>query len=193
MIKINLAPSNIKNNDQQGLLKSLDLPREILIGLGGLVLTVLIAFHLLFLAGYVIELAKQIVYRVTWQGMLPDKKNIDSISQEMRELRSKIATINEVTAKKSVTWSQKFNLLSDQIPKGVWLTRILWDGKTLVLEGSAYSRFRDEINLVGNFVAALKKEESFMKDFVSVELSSVIRAKRASVEIVDYKVTAKAK
>lgn len=193
MIKINLAPSNIKNNDQQGLLKSLDLPREILIGLGGLVLTVLIAFHLLFLAGYVIELAKQIVYRVTWQGMLPDKKNIDSISQEMRELRSKIATINEVTAKKSMTWSQKFNLLSDQIPKGVWLTRILWDGKTLVLEGSAYSRFRDEINLVGNFVAALKKEESFMKDFVSVELSSVIRAKRASVEIVDYKVTAKAK
>jgi len=170
MIQINLSPNRLNKNLSGGVLSSIELPREILIGLGGLCLTVLIALHLLLMGGYVIQLTQQIIYKITWQKMLPEKKNIDSIGQEIKDLRAKITTINEITSKKAIVWSQKLNSLSDQLPKGLWLKSILWDSKIMVIEGSAYSKQHDEINIVGSFAANLKKDEGFARDFRRLSL-----------------------
>jgi Tfp pilus assembly protein PilN len=195
MIEINVLPIPLKNKGTQGVgfLKSIQLPREILIGAGGIFVSGLLIVHLLLLLGFAIQLGRQMIYKRTWQGMLADKKNIDSIGQEMKDLRARITTINEITSKKSIVWSAKLNILSDQLPKGLWLRKIVWDNKLLVVEGSAYSKFHDEINSVGNFVSSLKKEEEFIKNFSSMEVNSVTRTKRGGTEVVDFKVIAKVK
>ena len=195
MIEINLVSDNLrkKENRGTGFLKSIDLPKEVIFGLGSLFVVLLVFIHLLLLGIYGFKLSKQFVYKATWQKMLPDKNNIDSIGQEVKDMRNKMATIADITSKKSTLWSQKLNVLSDVMPKGVWIRRIAWDNVALTVEGSAYSKFHDEITTVGNYVSNIKKDDNFTKDFSSIELNSVTRSKKGPTEVVDFKITAKAK
>ena len=193
MITINLIPANLRKTTsaQAGFLQAIDLPKEILFGLGTLSISLLILLHLFLIGTYVVKLAQQMMYKATWEGMLPAKNTVDSISQELKSLRSKLSTINDITSKNAILWSQKLNILSDVVPKGVWFKKIVWDNKALMIEGSAFSKLHDEIPIVGSFVSILKKEENFVKDFLSVELNSVSRSKKGAVEVVDFKITAK--
>ena len=125
--------------------------------------------------------------------MLPDKKNIDAIGNEAKDLKNKMATITDMTVKRSLSWSMKLNAISDALPKGVWFKRITLQDTTLVLEGSAVSKQKNEIAVVGNFVNTLKKNESFMKDFASLEVNSIQRGKQHNVDIVDFTIAAKLK
>jgi Tfp pilus assembly protein PilN len=193
MIEINLVSANLrkKENRGAGFLRSIDLPREVLYGIGSLFVLFLVLTHLALLTVYMVKFSKQMVYKATWQKMLPDKNNIDSISQELKDLRTKMVTIADITSKKSTLWSEKLNILSDVMPKGVWLRRIVWDNNTMIIEGSAYSKLHDEITTVGNYVSNIKKNENFAKDFSSIELNSVTRSKKGMTEVADFKITAK--
>ncbi len=195
MIEINLVPVNLRQKERSGagIWTSIDLPKEILLGVGSMVIILLVLIHLSLIGMYVAKLTQQLMYKGTWQKMLPDKNNVDSISQELRDLRTKTATINDITSKKAIVWSQKLNILSDIAPKGVWFKKILWDNSLLVLEGSAFSKLHDEITIVGNFVSTLKKDEGFAKDFSSIELNSIGRSKKGMMEVADFKITAKVK
>jgi hypothetical protein len=196
MIEINLIPANLRKKQSQGgvgVLKSIDLPREILFGLGSLLILLLISIHLILLVVYLAKFSQQMMAKATWERMLPDKNNVDSINQNMTDLRKKLATVNDVTSKKSMLWSQKLNILSDALPKGLWFRKIDWTNNLLTVEGSAFSKLHDEITIVGNFVSSLKKEPNFSKDFISIEVSSVTRSKKGMTEIADFKITAKAR
>ena len=157
MIEINLIPLNLrKKANQGGFLQSIDLPKEILFGLGSMALILLVLIHVCLLGLYVVKLSQHFIYTSTWQRMLPEKKNIDSISQELKDLKAKMSTITDLTAKRSALWSQKLNILSDAMPKGLWLRKINWDNTALIIEGSAYSKFHDEITTVGTYVSNIK-------------------------------------
>jgi len=75
----------------------------------------------------------------------------------------------------------------------LWLRKMVLDKSSLTMEGSAVSKNHDEITNVGNFVSALKKNEAFMKDFSSLEVNSIQRGKRNSIEVADFTVMAKLK
>ena len=195
MIGINLVPPHLRKKSGKGLevLASIDLPKEILLGAGSLFLLILILIHAVLLGLWTVKFVHQMAYRMVWQGMLPDKNNIDSISQQIKDLKSKMSIITDITSPKTTLWSQKLNIISDAIPKGVWLNKINWSNNTLIIEGSTVSRSNDEISLVGNFVSNLKKSDDFVKDFSSVELNSVNRAKKGMSEVADFIITAKVK
>ncbi|MBF0489198.1 MAG: PilN domain-containing protein [Candidatus Omnitrophica bacterium] len=195
MIEINLVPIHLrkKENLGVGVLKSINLPKEIILGVGGIFITFLVFIHLVLIGGYVVKFIQQLVYKDTWQRMVPDKNNVDSIGKEIKDLRSKLSTIGDITTKKALVWSQKLNILSDVAPKGIWFRRIIWDNKILIIEGSAYSKLHDEITVVGSFVTSLKKDVGFSKDFIAIELNSISRIKKGIAEVVEFKITAKTK
>ncbi|MEI7998097.1 MAG: PilN domain-containing protein [Candidatus Omnitrophota bacterium] len=196
MIEINLVPVNLRKKEAQGAgetLALLNIPKEILLGFGSIFLSLLILIHLGLIGTWIVKFGQHLVYKVAWQKMLPDKSNLDSINQELQDLRGKTSIITDITSKKAMLWSQKLNVLSDVMPKGVWLKKITWKDNVVSIEGSVVSKFREEITIAGNFVSNLKKEEGFAKGFSSIELSSVNRSKKGMTEIVDFIITAKVK
>ena len=195
MIDINLIPPQLRKKENRGIgiLSSIDLPKQTLLGAGGIFAALLILIHVLLAGMWVIKATRHVVYKTVWQQMSPDKTTVDSINQEFKDLKSKMSTIADIASKKAFFWSQKLNILSDTIPKGVWIKRISWNNTVLTIEGSSVSRLHDEISLAGDCVANLKKQEAFAKDFSVVELGSVTRGKKGVTEMVDFTITAKTK
>ena len=101
--------------------------------------------------------------------------------------------ISDMTVEKSVLWAPKFNIISDVIPKGLWIRKMTLDKAGLTIEGSAVSKNQNEINNVGLFLSVLKQNNDFIKDFSSLEVNSIQRAKSSSVEEADFTVMAKLK
>ncbi|MBI3601708.1 MAG: PilN domain-containing protein [Candidatus Omnitrophica bacterium] len=193
MIEINLVPLHLRKKEAGGIWSSVGIPKVILFGVGGIFITLLVLMHGLLISLWVIQSTRHAIYQVIWQKMSPDKNNIDSINKELQDLKDRTSTIGDIASKKAILWSQKLNILSDTMPKEVWLKKVAWNNNVLTVEGSAVSKLRDEISIVGNFVSDLKKEESFVKDFSSLELTSVTRSKKGVTETADFIITAKVK
>jgi hypothetical protein len=195
MININLVPDNFKKQGHSwlGFLEQINIPKEILLGEGSIFFAVLIIVHVFLAGGWIVAQTQHITYQNSWKKMLPDKNNLETISQQIKDLNFRMSTINDFAVKKSIVWSQKLNDLSDLMPKGLWFKKIIWDNSVFVIEGTAFSKLFDEITLVGDFVSNLKKDEGFIKDFSSIGLDSITRSKRGMIEVVDFKITAKVK
>jgi len=195
MIVINLVPEHLRKRSARDVLSfiGLDIPREVLLGVGGAFIALLVVAHVLLLAAQSAQGVRLGLVKARWEGFLPDRNRIDAIEAELRGLRKKATTITDITSARTGPWSKKMNVLSDALPKGVWLKKINLDSRTLTLEGSAFSKTQSEIVTIGNFVANLKKEGTFADDFSSIEVQSIQRDKRGPTEVVDFVITAKLK
>ncbi len=195
MIEINLVPVNLRKQQGRGIgvFGSIALPEGILFGVGGIFVVILILIHGLLVSLWVVKGVRYAFYKTVWTKMLPDKNSIDSLSRQIKDLNSRTSTITGIASHKNILWSQKLNILSDTIPKGMWLKKIDWNNNILTIEGCAVSRFHDEITIVGNFVSNLQRTQDFIKDFSSLELNSVNRSKKGVTEVADFMMTAKAK
>ena len=194
MIVINLVPEHLRKRSAGGVLSSgLGIPREVLLGVAGAFIAFLVVAHVLLLVAQSAQGVRLGLVKARWEKLLPDRDRIDVLGTELMGLRKKVATITSIASARTGPWSRKMNVLSDALPKGVWLKKINLDSGTLTLEGSAFSKTHSEIVTVGNFVANLKKEGAFADDFSSIEVQSIQRGKRGPTEVVDFVITAKLK
>jgi Tfp pilus assembly protein PilN len=190
MIEINLVPLSERKKSTTAL--HLDIPREVLIGVGGVGLLLLVLVHSLLFVQLGIKGAVLATQNSEWQKILPEKNNIDGLGTQIKDFKKKMSTITDVTSKKAMDWSRKLNTISDAIPKGLWLTRISLES-SLLIEGSVVSKNQNEIMIVGNFVSNLKSDAAFMKNFEGLEVNSIKRTKQGTTEIANFTVTGKLK
>lgn len=170
---------------------TINLPKELLIGVGvGLVLLIVLT-HLLLGAVWLTGMGRLSSTKAAWQKVLPDRIKLDAVNKETGDLKKKFNMLADMTTRKSVLWAPKFNAISDALPKGLWIRRMTLDKVGLTIEGGVVSRSQNEINNVGMFIAALKQNDYFMKGFSSLEVNSIQRGKNNSVEVTDFTVMAK--
>lgn len=194
MIDINLIPPVLRKNSGNGLSAlSINIPQEILWGVLGGVVCLALMVHLVLGALWLTAEGHLSLDKLQWQKVVSDKSKLDGIYNQSRELKNKIRALSDITVNKIVAWSPKLNAISDAVPRGLWLRKMLLDKTSMTIEGSAVSKNHDEISNVGNFVSALKKNEVFMKDFASLEVNSIQRSKRNSIEVADFTIMAKLK
>lgn len=195
MIEINLIPINLRKKENRGseAFAFINLPREFIFGCGSIFVLVIILIHFILFGLWCAKSTQYAFTQAQWQKMAPDKNAIDAINQEFKDLKAKMTLITDSALKKNIVWSQKLNILSDALPKGVWFKKIAWNESTLIIEGQAYSKFHDEIAIIGNFVSNLKKDINFMKDFSSIELNSISRIKKGVTEVAVFTITVKVK
>jgi len=194
MIDINLIPAALRK-DGQGKENSLtiNIPKEILVGSAVGVVLLLVVVHLLIGAVWLMGMGRLAHYNAEWQKVAADKAALDAISSEAAGLKKKIKMLSDMTTAKVVLWAPKFNAISDDISRGLWIKKMTLDKTGLTIEGSVVSKTRNEINNVGKFIAALKLNDDFMKDFSSLEVNSIQRGDNDSVEVTDFTVVAKPK
>ena len=125
-----------------------------------------------------------------WDVISPAKTNVDKVLKEMRNLQARHKAIEKITTDDRLIWSQKLNILSDGIVRGVWLTRVRLKDGVFFIEGSAISKQNDEMINVHSFTSNLKDEKSFLDKFSDLELGSIQRRNIGKTEVSDFLITA---
>jgi Tfp pilus assembly protein PilN len=191
MIEINLIPAQYKKKKSTGLLGGSRIPPEVVVGSAGGLLILLVIFHIALLFINVSKLAQQKSLNKKWEEMQPQKIAVDIILNQLRELQANIKTINEATKKDGLEWAEKLNIISDSLPKGVWLSKLSLKDDVLFIEGSAVSKQQREMINVHLFDSNLKSNKNFLEHFKDFEPGSIQRRKVQNMEMADFLITIK--
>ena len=189
MIEINLLPGRLGKKRRSSHLEGFQIPKEIIIGLIGGLVCLLVIIHLIFLlfiAGAKMNLSR---LEKQWRDLEPAKQKVDIVKDEINSIESNAKNIISLKANKRTLWARKLNLISDNMVRGVWLTRIYFGQGVLKIEGSAVSKRGEEMISVGKLVSNLKKDKDFYPDIKNLELTSLQRRNIKSVEVVDFLIT----
>lgn len=195
MIEINLVPENMRKSRR--VQTSAAAPR-VSAGLPGpVVFTVLGGFTLfliVLLLAFQVYLATQISKRNDLKQQLASieqqRTNIEKIKKEMKELKERVKTFEKVVGITTILWAQKLNEISDNLPRGVWLTKVALEANFLIIEGSAVSKVKTEIADIHTFTGKLKSNKSFMANLKTLELDMIKAHKVENLSVADFKIKA---
>lgn len=187
MIEINLLPQELRITRKND---SIDLKSApyIIGGIFGIViLTHIILIITFFFRSYSLHQLES-----NWKALGPDRRLLESLKREYATATLDTKLIQEIMAQR-INWAEKLNKLSLCLPSGVWFDEISFLNKAFTLKGTVVSLQKEEINLINNFVASLKKDDSFFKNFSNLELGSMQRRTIGSYDVIDFILTGKLK
>lgn len=194
MIEINLTPLSLRKKKKSPfLLKGLNIPLEVVIGLGGGLVALLIVIHTILLGIDVQQIAHHKGLKKKWDSLLPSKEKVDGVVNELRVLQGKQKAAEGVLFDEKIRWSETLNALSESLPPGVWVKRISLEEGLFSIEGSAVATEVEGMINVHKFTSRLKKEKRFLDHFVDLELGSIQRHKIKHMDIADFVITMKLK
>jgi len=194
MLDINLVPPHLrKARKSQGLLGRINFPLEVIIGCAGGLLFLLGMIHVILLLVNVGKLAQHKSLQFQWEGLRSDKENVDSVVSKMRNVQGKYTALGDVIERAELSWSQILNILSDNLPRGMWFKKIALSDRILFIEGSSISQSANDIVSVSHLITNLKGSPEFMDNFMEIELGSIQRRRIKNVEIADFVITMKLK
>ena len=157
MIEINLIPPDLRKK-KKGMLGGLQIPLEVIVGSAGGLFVLLIFFHISLLVVNITKLKTHKTLEAKWEQILPQKENVDGIINNMRSLQSQHSAILGAVQLSDVVWAEKLNLISDNIPRGVWLSKVALNNYIFYLDGSAIARGSNEMINVHSFTSNLKSD-----------------------------------
>jgi Tfp pilus assembly protein PilN len=194
IIEINLLPADLRRKRRgRGLAGGFKIPLEVLIGFGGGLLMLLVLAHVGLLGLNITKIARHRELKQQMEAIAAEKAGVDAILLDMRVARNKLRDLSRITAQRKVRWSRKLNLISDALPRGVWLRRVAYNDGVLYIQGSAVSRQSNEMVNVHNFTASLKEHRGFFSDLDNFELGSIQRRNIGKVDVADFILTASLK
>lgn len=194
MIEINLIAYSLKKKKEGKLsLKEFNIPLEIIIGLGGGLVVLLILIHIFLMVVNIRNVARHKALQKQMETVLPGKQRVEEVVNELRVLQGTQKAVQDILPKRKIFWAQKLNILSDSIPRGVWLKRVNLEGDILVIEGSAISTDNEAMINVHQFTSSLKNRQEFLENFNDLELGSIQRRKIKERDIADFMITVRLK
>jgi Tfp pilus assembly protein PilN len=184
MIEINLLPHELKVKSKgKNLSAALELkylPSIILSILG-----LLVFIHLSLALVYIARNNQLRILNNRWQVLMPQRKIVEEFNKEYTIFSEDTKAIKDLIDKR-VSWSQKLNRLSLDLPVGLWFNNIAVTSANFNLQGSAISMQKEEMGLIRKLIDNLKSDAPFFRDLNSLELSSVQKKTIAGYEVTDF-------
>ena len=194
MIDINLVPPQLRKKRKSSFsLGGSNIPMEIVVGIGGGFLVILVGIHLLLFLAFITQSAQHQSMKNGWEKIQSSKQAVDQLINEMRALQSKGKAIEDLTGNNRVVWAQKLNIIGDFIPRGIWLRKIVFENGEFSIEGSSISRRNDQMMNIHDFASILKKDSHFPEHFTGIELGSIQRRNINKIEVADFVIETKLK
>ncbi len=190
MIEINLLPVElrskatkkaepVKSQGKQPLFLLLIIPA---------LFVILVIFHIYMAIAGGANNAQLRALEDKWKGLGQRRDEVAAFKKDYDAAVLANNTIQQLIDQR-VNYAEKLNKLSLYLPKGVWFVDLVFDQKNMVLKGSVISPQKEELILINKFIESLKKDQGFIKDFYSLELSSIQRRVIASYEVMDFILT----
>ncbi len=194
MIEINLVPAESRKKKKKSLLPGgFNIPLEVVIGIGGGLVMLLVCIDIFLVVFNVSKIGEHKKLKAEWEQILPAKENVDQVMNQMRDYQAKVKSIEDLTTLNQIIWAEKLNILSDQIPRGVWLKKVAISDGMFFVSGSAISRQKKEMISVHTFTANLKDSDRFLNGFKDFELGSIERGNVSDTDVADFLITIKIK
>ena len=156
-------------------------------------MVLLVLAHVSLMVINIRNVAKHREFQKKMEAVSPQKQQVEKVVNELRTLQSTQKAVQEILPERNIYWAQKLNILSDNIPRGVWLKRINLDENVLLIEGSAISTDNEAMINVHQFTASLKSQREFLEHFTDIELGSIQRRKIKQMDIADFMITVRLK
>lgn len=192
MIEINLLPEELRTKTKARASEQAAVTKVVLANQDKLfiyaipaLLALLIAVHLYFTVVAISKNTQLISLNRKWLSLEPQKKTLDAFNKEFSS-GSQDANFAQLLINQRVLWSQKLNKLSLHLPTGVWFNEIMFNGKSITIQGSVISMQRDQVSLVNKLLDDLKMDTDFSKDFSSFELTSMQNKVIGGYDIADF-------
>jgi len=193
MIEVNLLPEELRNRVVKPVKPvSSGGPAkpgpQLLILVIPLVFAVLIITHILFIFLGITRSVQLNSLKAKWERAMPQRKAWEDFNTERAFVSGDAQAIQKFFAER-INWSEKLNKLSLSLPCGLWFEFISGSGKEFYLRGKAVSPDMEEVALIRNFIDAIKKDPGFMKNFISLELTSIQKGMIGAYEVADFSLT----
>lgn len=190
MIEINLTQPELRKKRKGAAFGGINIPMEIIVGSAGGLLILLIFVHVGLLGLNIMRIGQHKNLKAQWGGIEPQKQEVDGVINQMRTLQTKYGAVEKIIGEDRISWAQKLNIISDVIPRGVWLKKIALSDNVFFLDGSAIDKVNDEMTNIHNFTSNLKLQGAFLDDFRDLELGTIQRRKVQNVEVADFIISA---
>lgn len=120
-----------------------------------------------------------------WKKLQPQAKQIEEVRKEYNSYSQDITAIEQFV-KQRVTWAEKLNLLSRNLPSGVWFNEIFISNKQFILRGSVLSLEKQELTIINKFLTNLKNDSNFFGDFIKLELGPLKKDNIAGYDVLNF-------
>ncbi len=187
MIEINLLPEELRQKKQH-----LGFEPDSLLYLVPLVFGILIVVHIYLAADGIIAGYQLRNLGNKWEKLEPQRKMVENINKEYAGLTQDSAAIQRLL-KERVIWSEKLNLLSFDLPPGIWFNEISISEKGLTVKGSVISLTKQELGQIKKFLDNLEKDNNFFVNFTSLDLGPVQKVSIGSYEVAEFTISGKLK
>ncbi|MBM3243902.1 MAG: PilN domain-containing protein, partial [Candidatus Omnitrophica bacterium] len=152
------------------------------------VFLILILTHIYFLFTGLIGGIQLNSLKTRWDNASVERKALDEFNAEYLFISADAKDIQKFLSER-INWSEKLNKLSLSLPEGIWLEHISATGKDFYLKGKAVSLDKSEVSLIRNYVEGIKGQPQFIKNFSSLEITSIQKATKGSYEVADFSLT----
>jgi len=186
MIEINLVPEGqkIKTNTTE--------ESKFILYLIPVIFGLLLLAHIYLLGAFFVKSYQLGLLDKKWKALEPDRRVLENLSKQYNVVLQGDKVIQDLLIQR-ITWAEKLNKLSLNLPPGIWFNEIYFSGNNFTLNGSVISFQKQEMNLINNFLDSLKKDPGFSRDFIGLELGSIQRKTIATYEVIDFSVSGKLK
>jgi len=189
MIEINLLPPELRSKAKRAeVVKPTGKQPVYLLYIIPALLAILVCVHVYVAVTDAVNGRQLSSLNDKWKSLEQRRKEVAEFKKEFDAATNNINTIQQLTGQR-INYAEKLNKLSLYLPKGVWFVDLVLDQKNMVLKGSVVSLQKEEFNLINGFIDSLKKDYGFIKDFNSLELSSIQRRVIVAYDIVDFILT----
>lgn len=125
-----------------------------------------------------------------WEEVEPKKAKADETLQDLKKMRERMNSMEQLSGGVKILWAQKLNEISDGLPRGVWLSRIVLDEEGMTIFGSAVSKNKEEMISVHHFASQLKGNKIVLEHFSDVELGLIKSRKVNITQVADFTIIA---
>jgi len=187
MIELNLLPEDLKVKAKKIDVKS--IPPVYFIYCLAAAAGILILLHLAYAGVGTYQGLRLNSLKAKWAALEPDRAALEDFKSQL-EAFSADAKAMQKLLKLRISWSQKLNRLSADLPKGIWFNDLALNQKELTVKCSVVSPLqREEYALINKFIDSLKADGLFAPDFSEIKLASTQKRTIGSYEVVDFIVT----
>jgi Tfp pilus assembly protein PilN len=184
MIEINLLSEEYKPKGK-AVKVGVGLDQKKLIYVIPAAFAILILLHLCLLVVGIIRGAQLAGLQKQWKSLEPERKQLEEFNKEYDAYTRDAALIKKLSEQK-IIWSGKLNRLSLNLPSGIWFTDIAVNAKEMNLRGSVVSLQKTELALINKFIDALKSDDTFFKDFNSLQLGPLQSRTVYGYDVTDF-------
>lgn len=186
MIRINFLPLEMRKAAKKLLPKKSILSMEVIIGSIAAFAVIVILLHVALMVMNVKRLTKYKVVKAEWDSMQPEKRKVDKVLGELNRYREQKKEVKDFQVGTLKIWAPVLNMISDQIPRGVWLSRLTIEEEKILLQGSAIERDTPAVVSVHNFVNNLEEASDGMRMFQSFEMESVQNRTLNQIKLAEF-------